>query len=617
MSFLLPLGLLALSSVIALIIIWIIKPKYHEKTISSTLIWELSLKYQKRKMPFQWLKQSLLLLLQILILVILSFMLAKPFIKLNTRGGEKIFILDCSASMQAVTNGETRFDKAKKEILKTVGQKTDEDKITIILAEKTATFAVRRENANDVINKVINEAECSYTSSDVASAISLANGVLTENPSAEIILYTDVDYVHPGYVTVKNMSEGEWNVSVLSFNAELKNGFYQFSADVASYNRAANVTVKLIVNGVDRDDKKIDLEQTRTVYIAQNASQTVVWHEESDLQVYSFEKATIAIYENDSFGYDNSLTVYGKTRRRYVELISEYPNMLNVALLSNPENSVFQASLKPTPNIYESGYDLYLYEGYMPEKLPTDGALIIVNPTSSAFGFTVGGEVSMNCVGVGNDTLSATYRSIMGGITPRNIKFTKYTKITSCDGYDVLMTCNGDPTILVNEIDGTTVIVLAFDIHYSDLPMLLDFPLLVNNACDYAAPLTLDKYLYETGDVVSVHTKPNAVSATLTTAEKTEEYERLPFEFTCSKPGEFTIVQNLSNGKVRTDTLFARIPSDESNFAFVGDTLAPDKIPFASETDIEYNSLQLIRYLAMLLLLLIAVEWGVQYHEQF
>ena len=62
MTLLTPLGLIALIGIPIVIIIYILKPKYQEKTINSTYIWKLSLKYRKRKLPLQWLKRSLLLL---------------------------------------------------------------------------------------------------------------------------------------------------------------------------------------------------------------------------------------------------------------------------------------------------------------------------------------------------------------------------------------------------------------------------------------------------------------------------------------------------------------------------------------------------------------------------
>ena len=60
MSWLTPLGFLGLISIIALIIIYIIKPNYQNKQISSTFIWKLSLKYRKNKIPINKLRNIII-----------------------------------------------------------------------------------------------------------------------------------------------------------------------------------------------------------------------------------------------------------------------------------------------------------------------------------------------------------------------------------------------------------------------------------------------------------------------------------------------------------------------------------------------------------------------------
>ena len=94
MSFLNPLGLIALIGIPILIIIYIIKPRYQEKKITSTYIWRLSLKYKKKKRPIQWLQKSLLFFIQILILTLLGLSVARPELLLSARSKEKVIILD-------------------------------------------------------------------------------------------------------------------------------------------------------------------------------------------------------------------------------------------------------------------------------------------------------------------------------------------------------------------------------------------------------------------------------------------------------------------------------------------------------------------------------------------
>ena len=62
MTLLTPLGLIALSSIVALIIIYIIRPNFQQKIISTTFVWKLSLKYRKKRIPTSKLRNLILIL---------------------------------------------------------------------------------------------------------------------------------------------------------------------------------------------------------------------------------------------------------------------------------------------------------------------------------------------------------------------------------------------------------------------------------------------------------------------------------------------------------------------------------------------------------------------------
>ena len=64
MSLLAPLGLLGLLAVAVLIFIYIIKPNYQQKIVSSTYIWKRSLKYRKKRVPVSRLRNILIFLCQ-------------------------------------------------------------------------------------------------------------------------------------------------------------------------------------------------------------------------------------------------------------------------------------------------------------------------------------------------------------------------------------------------------------------------------------------------------------------------------------------------------------------------------------------------------------------------
>lgn len=621
MGLLVPLGLLGLLGILVLIIIYIIKPKYHEQFVSSTVIWRLSLKFQKRKMPIQWITRSLLFIVQLLILISLALMLARPYLNLDSYSGEKVFIIDASASMQTEKNGTSRFDRAIEEIKTQIEQKNAEDKITVIFADSEASYAAWRDDSVDNLKQTLSKLNCTFEESNVTRAVTLANSVLNENPGAEVILYTDCDYEQPGYVNVKNMSAGEWNAALSGLTAELKNGYYEFNASVSNYGKDAELSLTLSVDDVSFAEKK--------VFVKAGETTQVIWGEADNVKVYSYASASVELHAQDDFVYDHVLNISGdKTRKRNVELVSEYPGILNVALSSNHDNYVYAAPLKPEPIVYDYGYDVYIYEGELPDlkKLPEDGAIVLINPKSSALGVNFTREVTGDFPLEGTNDLGPAYKTLMRLITPGDIRVTKYIKADSYSGYDVLMTCNGDPVFMTKQLNGITVVVLLFDIHHATLPNQYMIPMLMKNICDYTAPSPLAKNTFETGENVKINVKPNAekVEVKFESLSADEpvvwEYSEFPLTLKATDIGFYTITQHLANGKVRTDKFFVRAPYAESDFLFEGGYLASENYGDSQAGDsgaVSFNILEFLPYIIGFCLILVAVEWGLQYREQF
>ena len=130
MNWLTPLGFLGALGIVALIIIYIIKPNFQNKLISSTFVWKLSLKYRKKKIPTSTLRNILIFICQVLILSAATFILAQPFIKSNKgeETTESVIIIDASASMLSSTAGSTRLERAIYEANKYIDEAFKEEK---------------------------------------------------------------------------------------------------------------------------------------------------------------------------------------------------------------------------------------------------------------------------------------------------------------------------------------------------------------------------------------------------------------------------------------------------------------------------------------------------------
>ena len=180
MTFLQPLGLLGLIGVPILILIYVLKRRYREETVPSTFLWRRSLAYMKRRFPWS-LRNSVLLILQLIAVVLFSFMIARPTIP-APKTGEKIAVIDASAGMSAVgADGETRFSHALGLIDK-FAQKADANhRVTIIVAGDVASYAVYRSDDKNEIRDAMKALSCGLGGCRLDDALALAERVQEEN----------------------------------------------------------------------------------------------------------------------------------------------------------------------------------------------------------------------------------------------------------------------------------------------------------------------------------------------------------------------------------------------------------------------------------------------------
>lgn len=124
--FLTPLAgvLLAAALIPPLLLLYVLRLRRRPARIASTLLWTRAVEDLQANAPFQRLRPSVLLLLQVLALLAIAAAVAQPRI----RGGavdraRVVFFVDCSASMRVADapGGLTRLDEAKRRIRDRIG----------------------------------------------------------------------------------------------------------------------------------------------------------------------------------------------------------------------------------------------------------------------------------------------------------------------------------------------------------------------------------------------------------------------------------------------------------------------------------------------------------------
>ena len=147
--------------------------------------------------------------------------------------------------------------------------------------------------------------------------------------------------------------------------------------------------------------------------------------------------------------------------------------------------------------------------------------------------------------------------------------------------------------------------------NYSNLPLLLEFPLFMYNIMNYFAPETFDKFVYNVGDTVTLNSRSDSLK--ITGPELDDVITELPGAITLSSMGTYTVTHDLLSGDVLVESFYVKLDSQESNVNLEQDVLTNPY--YYQETDSADTDLLL--YFALALVALLFTEWWLKSREQF
>ena len=287
MNFLEPWGLLGLAALAPVIALYFLKLKREHRVVPSTLLWKKVIDDLQVNSPFQRLKYSLLLLMQLLLIGLLGFAMARPYLSLTGYSGQKLVLLiDTSASMStrdAGPNGTlTRLEAA----LRDAGNKADDlrqnDEMMIVAFDRdvrqlTSKFTHDRSELRRILANL--QTRDLVTRADEAFETALA---LTESEkNVKVLVLSDGCFGNLKMAEVRDQkvtgnTEDRADSSPLQkLSQRLSNFRFISYGDTAS----DNVGITQIdartrpVRATDQDGKRIDALETQVFVMVENFSQ--------------------------------------------------------------------------------------------------------------------------------------------------------------------------------------------------------------------------------------------------------------------------------------------------------------------------------------------------------
>jgi hypothetical protein len=484
MSFLAPFALISALIIGPIIVaMYLLKLRREERRVSSTFLWQRIVRDVEANAPWQKLRRNLLLLLQLLLLLLLALALARPFFRTTGIAGRNlIVIVDRSASMQAIDVGPSRLEAAKRQAIELIDQLPDGGRATVIAAggqmEVPVAATTDRRQLRDAIDGI---SARNGGGSDLAQALTLAAALSSREADSEVAIVSDgnvtfpADLKMPATVRYFPIGQRRENAAVSAVALQPSAAGQTLFAQATNYGpSAATRRLDIYLDGTLFNAYNLTLDPGREQSIVVDVPAQVRTAEAR----LADDSNTDALPADDR-GY--AVSTAGEATN--VRLVSPGNRFLETALglLPSVRTTIVPTS---TATFTETAAQvpITILDAVVPATLPP-GNLFFIAPTRSTEYFSITGQIEFPALrpAPGDEPL-------LKDVKLSDVSVRIGSKIAPGSWARVVVDGDGGPMLLAGEKDGRRIVVLAFDLHDSDLPLQVAFPLLLSNIVGYLAP---------------------------------------------------------------------------------------------------------------------------------
>ena len=587
-----PWGLLALLAIPAILILYLLKRRHPEQVVPSLFLWNRTVSQSQAARPWQKLKKSLLLFLQLAMAAVLAFALADPVIAGREKTVAGIYVLDTSLSMSATDEEPTRLEAAKAAIAESVRQAPAGTPLSLVVMGASARIEASGLTDKNQFLSVLSGVTGENAGADLEGALTMAT-LLQEQTGGQVAFYTDTVYDYEDLSCQTNWfgNNGDnWAVTLLSLTEPAADGTVTALVKVRSFG-SESATRTLTVYG---DDVALDVQEV-----------TLAAGEEKDVY-FSGLSGTANTYlaslsAGDVLGADDSRTaVQNTSTEKRVLLVTDSNIFLEKALGLMDGVTVHTSSVAGEA---DTGFDLYVYDGIFPETFPTDGALLLIQPENNAL-FSVGGSVAVS------EPLIRD-ASYFGGRTQAGFAIAQSQSLTTPVWADTILDSAETDLIFAGETEGQRVAVIGFDLHDSDLPLQVEFPMLTAQLISFFFPEAVENQSgLIAGQAISFSLRPDSVKVTATTPSGQTISLAPPFPADSltqtTEVGMYLLTQENAEGETTVSRFAVNPVTTESDLKREA---AEEETVSAGEAVAGSVSLQVP--LLLIVLALLALEWWV------
>src|ERR1044071_4157958 len=485
----LPSALFLLAGAIPLIVfLHSLKPRGLKVATTTLFLWERIL----RERPLgtrlgSLLRHNVLLLLQILAAVALIIALADPaLVHFGSSAGDLIVVIDLSASMKATGPNGARFDAARQQFDKLIDNMSAAQKMMVIGAgvqpRLLMPFTAEKRRLRDLARSL----EATDAPGRVKETILFAHSFLKRDSADRIVVISDGAFqgaeefikaaAHYRFVSVAGGSE---NIAIIGFEARLHS---DRSAPAEIMVHVRNFTAKAVrvPLAVTLGEKLLAREE---IELAAGERRVMIYPFTGELRGI----LTARLEAQDDFATDNVA---------YLALTEQAPLRL---LYVGPGNPYLQQVLRLFPQVQLStargwddahgadSFDLVIFDRVAAPALK-QGNFILINTVSPSLPLDLRGRTQNPRI-----ALPLVKHALTAGLSLGDLRISEALRLRP-RGQGVVLARDGadNPLLYVLEQGKLRVVLVAFDLMASDLPLRIAFPILFHNLLEWFHPERLE-----------------------------------------------------------------------------------------------------------------------------
>jgi len=482
MKFLWPIAWSLLGLALPIILFYLIRQRLRVKSVTTLLFWE-NLSPKVHNLPlWRKLRRLVSLLLQLFLLALLVFAMARPILPGQSDVASSfIIVLDPSVTMAAKSGSTTRWQQAKTIALQKINAMGFGDQATVILAGDPPRVLSPWTGHRSDLRQSIEKAELASTVTDIRPSLRLARNLAQNHPGAVIELISDTVWsVPPDKETLTGVrldliGSTAVNSGITLFAARplpAGAGEYQLAIKIEQ-NTSAPINGELTIT---QNGQLMDVLQ---VTVPPGQPWQKFWRAQST-DAISFE-AKWKLQSEDDFAPDQQATTHlDPVREMKATLVSQPNPFLEVAFGS--QSLVKTQRVWPAPASGD-GADITIFNGTMPPANWPGKNTVLINPPESGFwGEHIGLMEKPLVSEVDKDAALMRFAGI------NDVQLRTATEFKAAPGAHVYVDSFGKPLVFGHWESEPRWLVVAFDLDQSDLVFRTAFPILCANLVQTLRP---------------------------------------------------------------------------------------------------------------------------------